>query len=276
LTYQPYEGKIIYQKNLTDDLAIFRLEPSDKSKILDFKPGQFVPLGVKIEDRVMYRAYSISSPPEERRYYEFYIRWATRPVLGKITSALFALKKNKPIFWRKPAGTFTIEDKKPNGTLETRQMILVSSGTGIAPFISYILHLRKVGSKRKIVLLHGAKNVAELGYKNMLERLASETRDNWNFTYIPTISRSDDPSSKEWTGHVERVGDMLIDIDNHKSELEKKLGKNVTPKNSFFYICGYNNTINRVISFLSPLGFVSNRNKRKDGSFDIKFESYGE
>jgi len=53
LTYQPYEGKIIYQKNLTDDLAIFRLELSDKSKILDFKPGQFVPLGVKIKDKVV-------------------------------------------------------------------------------------------------------------------------------------------------------------------------------------------------------------------------------
>ena len=276
MTYQPYEGKIIYQKNLTDDLAIFRLEPSDKSKILDFKPGQFVPMGVKIKDKVTYRAYSISSPPEERRYYEFYIRWATKPVLGKITSALFTSKKNKLIFWRKPAGAFTIEDKKPNGTLETRQMILVSSGTGIAPFISYILHLRKVGSKRKIVLLHGAKNVAELGYKNMLERLASETRDNWNFTYMPTISRSDHSSSKAWTGHVERVGNMLIDNDNHKSELVKKLGKNVTPKNSFFYICGYNNTISKVISLLTPLGFVSNRNKRKDGSFDIKFESYGE
>ena len=57
MTYQPYEGKIIYQKNLTDDLAIFRLEPSDKSKILDFKPGQFVPLGVKIKDKVTDRAY---------------------------------------------------------------------------------------------------------------------------------------------------------------------------------------------------------------------------
>jgi len=85
LIYQPYESKIIYQKNLTDDLAIFRLELSDKSKILDFKPGQFVPLGVKIKDKVTYRAYSISSPPEERRYYEFYIRWTTKPVLGKIT-----------------------------------------------------------------------------------------------------------------------------------------------------------------------------------------------
>jgi len=276
LIYQPYEGKIIYQKNLTDDLAIFRLEPPIKSEILDFKPGQFVPLGVKIKDKVTYRAYSISSPPEERRYYEFYIRWASKPVLGKITSALFTLKKNKLIFWRKPAGAFTIEDKKPNGNPETRQMILVSSGTGIAPFISYILHLRKIGSKRKIVLLHGAKYVAELGYKNMLERLASETRDNWNFIYIPTVSQPDHPSSKGWTGNVGRVGDLLIDIDNHRSELEKKLGKNVIPKNSFFYICGYSNTINRVISFLTPLGFVSNRNKRKDGSFDIKFESYGE
>ncbi len=103
MAYQPYEGKIIYQENLTNDLAIFRLEPSDKSKILDFKPGQFVPLGVKIKDKVVYRAYSISSPPQERRYYELYIRWAKKPVLGKITSPLFTSKQNKLIFWRKPA-----------------------------------------------------------------------------------------------------------------------------------------------------------------------------
>lgn len=262
---------------MTDDLAVFRLEPLDMPEILDFKPGQFVPLGMKTRAYgITYRAYSISSPPEERRYYEFYIRWATEPVLGEITSVLFASTPNKIIFWRKPAGSFTIEDKKSDGTPETRQMILVASGTGLAPFVSYILHLREVGSKRKIVLLHGAKYVAELGYRDILERLGKETGSSWNFTYIPTISRPDEALSKDWTGNTGRVGDLLVGIDEHKSKLEKILGENVTPKNSFFYVCGYNDTINRVNSLLSPLDFVSNRNKRKDGSFDIKFESYGE
>ena len=58
-------------------------------------------------------------------------------------------------------------------------------------------------------------------------------------------------------------------------QLEKAVGEKVTPANSFFYICGYQGTIDSVAAILSPLGFVTNRNKRKDGSFDIKIETYG-
>jgi ferredoxin--NADP+ reductase len=62
---------------------------------------------------------------------------------------------------------------------------------------------------------------------------------------------------------------------NKSSEVERLVGENITPQNSFFYICGYQGTIDAVISLLTPLGFVTNRNKRKDGSFDIKIETYG-
>ena len=66
----------------------------------------------------------------------------------------------------------------------------------------------------------------------------------------------------------------LVGKDGCKSQLEKAFGEKVTPENSFFHICGYAGTINAVISILSPLGFVTNRMKREDGSFDIKIETY--
>jgi ferredoxin/flavodoxin---NADP+ reductase len=47
------------------------------------------------------------------------------------------------------------------------------------------------------------------------------------------------------------------------------------PDNSFFHICGYQGTIESVISILHPLGFVTNREKRNDGSYDVKIETYG-
>jgi ferredoxin--NADP+ reductase len=59
------------------------------------------------------------------------------------------------------------------------------------------------------------------------------------------------------------------------SELEKALGTKIKPENLFFHICGYSGTIDNVLSILQPLGFVSNRAKRKDGSFDVKVETYG-
>jgi ferredoxin--NADP+ reductase len=75
--------------------------------------------------------------------------------------------------------------------------------------------------------------------------------------------------SEGWRGSTGRVETLL------GSKLEKIVGEKATPENSFFYICGYQGTIDSVVSILSPLGFVTNRNRRKDGSFDVKIETYG-
>ncbi|HEV8405355.1 MAG TPA: ferredoxin--NADP reductase [Nitrososphaera sp.] len=264
----PNIGRIVHRENLTQELAIIRVQPPDGSAVPDFKAGQFLAIGLKLDgdEKITYRAYSLSSPPEEKRYFEFYIKWATEPVMGKLTSALFNMGESDELYWRKPAGAFTIEDRKADGTPETRRLVLVASGTGLAPFISYVMHLQNIRSKRKVVLLHGAKYAQELGYRGLLEKIAS---DNPDFKYLPTVSRPEHPLSKGWRGNTGRVETLL------GPKLEKLVGEKITPANSFFHICGYQGTIDSVVSILSPLGFVTNRNKRKDGSFDIKIETYG-
>jgi ferredoxin/flavodoxin---NADP+ reductase len=272
---QPNLGRLSYRKDLTPDLAILRMQPADGGPVPDFRAGQFVTLGVQFpdEDRMTYRAYSISSPPEEKRYFELYIKWTTKPVMGKLTSALFGMKEGDTLYWRKPAGAFTIEDKKADGTPDSRRLVLVASGTGLAPFISYVLHLKSIGSKREIVLLHGAKYAQELGYRDILEKMAGG--DSLNFKYLPTVSRPDHELSRGWRGSTGRVETLLVDKVDDRSHLEKTVGEKVTPENSFFHVCGYQGTIDSVVSILGPLGFVTNRSKRKDGSFDIKIETYG-
>ncbi|MFQ5783171.1 MAG: hypothetical protein ACE5GR_09015 [Nitrosopumilus sp.] len=104
------------------------------------------------------------------------------------------------VFYQKPAGNFCIEDSFPNGTPDRRQMILIATGTGLAPFMSYILHLRNIGTKKKIVLIHGARHPLELGYREILEKLEGESNNSWNFRYFPTISHPEDPLNKGWTG----------------------------------------------------------------------------
>src|SRR5439155_26896726 len=87
----PNIGRIAYRENLTMQLAIIRVQPADGSAVPDFKAGQFVALGLKLdgEEKITYRAYSLSSPPEKKRHFEFYIKWATEPVMVKLTSTLF-------------------------------------------------------------------------------------------------------------------------------------------------------------------------------------------
>jgi ferredoxin--NADP+ reductase len=269
----PYVGKINYRKNLTPDLAIIQVQPANGRPVPDFKAGQFVALGMKLNDdyNITYRPYSLSSPPEEKRYFEFYIKCAREHTISKFTNTLFKMIEGDLLYWREPAGAFTIEDKKADGTPDTRRLVLVASGTGLAPFISYILHLKNIGSKREIVLLHGAKYIQELGYYDMLKKMSTSDP---NFKYLPTVSRPDYELSRDWGGNVGRVETLLVGKDGCKSRLEKAVGEKVTPENSFFHICGYPGTIDTVISILSPLGFVTNRKKRKDGSFDIKIETY--
>lgn len=269
------QGRLIYKENITDDLAIFRFEYTDKSRIDDFEPGQFINLGLKLDEKeITNRAYSISSPPNEKNHYEFYIKHKEHPTLGKFTTALFKMDLGDSVFLQSPRGAFTIENKKPDGTQDIRQMILVCSGTGLAPFMSYILHLKNTGSIKKIILVHGVSFAQELGYKEILEKLSTEKND-FDFTYIPTVSRPNEKLSEGWNGNIGRAENILSGIEKHDSKLEKVLCESVTPNNSIFYLCGYKNLIDYVISMLSPLGFVDNRHKRKDGSFDIKYELYG-
>lgn len=269
------QGRLIYKKNLTEDLAIFRFAHADNSSIDDFKPGQFVNLGLQLDEKeITHRAYSLSSSPFEKNYYEFYIKHKEHPTMGKFTTALFRMKIDEQVILQPPRGTFTIEEKS-NGAPDPRQMILVASGTGLAPFMSYVLYLKKIGTNKKIILLHGVSYAQELGYREILEKLSSEKDDSFDFTYIPTVSRPSDKLSENWHGNVGRVESIISGIDKHNSKLEQILGKSIAHDNSFFYLCGYKSMIDYISAMLSPLDFVTSHNKRKDESFDIKFELYG-
>lgn len=267
---------LIYKKNLTEDLAIFRFQPTDGSLIDDFKSGQFVILGHEMDDKkIIHRPYSISSPPEEKRYYEFYIKWKEHPTFGKFTTFLFNMNIGDKVSYQKPAGNFCIEDFFPNGDPDRRQMILIATGTGLAPFMSYILHLRNIGTEKNIVLIHGVRHASELGYREILEKFETESNDSWNFKYLPTLSHPEDPLNKNWTGNFGRVQTFIQGIENHQSKLETLLGQQITPTNSMFYLCGKKGMIDDVVSLLKPINFVTFRNRRIDGSFDVEYELYG-
>ena len=60
------------------------------------------------------------------------------------------------MLWVKPTGIFTINEKMATGDPDNRRLVLIGGGTGLAPFISYTLYLKALGSKREIVVLHGA------------------------------------------------------------------------------------------------------------------------
>jgi ferredoxin--NADP+ reductase len=275
------KAKVVYRELLKEDLVIIRLVP--EKGMPEYKTGQFLTIGLPIpaEKKVVRRAYSIASHAENRDYFEFVIRWVRKPLPGRVTTELFYLSVGDEVSLGDPTGAaLQISDKLPNGQKDNRRIICVGGGTGLAPFIAFAKHFHDTNDKREVVVLHGASYVDELSYKRLLTDLELESekmgRDKWNFRYRAAISRPKEFFNRSWNGHVGRVESFFKpDKKSGLSPVEEMVGEELSPENTIIYICGYQGTIDGVIDYLGPKGFVTEHEKKPDGSFGIKFESYG-
>ncbi|HZV99741.1 MAG TPA: ferredoxin--NADP reductase [Methylophilaceae bacterium] len=153
---------------------------------LRFENGQFVMIGLPVENRPLVRAYSIASPNYEEHLEFFSIKVPN----GPLTSRLQHLKVNDEVLVsRKPTGTLVIHDLKPG-----KNLYLLSTGTGLAPFMSVIQDIEAYDRFEKIVLIHGVRYVSELAYADFIEN----TLPNNEFfgelvreklIYYPTVTR---------------------------------------------------------------------------------------
>ncbi|RNJ75908.1 MAG: ferredoxin--NADP reductase [Nitrosopumilus sp. B06] len=274
-------AKVTYVELLKEDLAIIRLVP--KGGMPGYKTGQFLTIGLPIpaEKKIVRRAYSIASHPENRDYFEFVIRWVRKPLPGRVTTELFYLGVGDEVTLGEPTGAaLQISNTLHDGKKDTRRVICVGGGTGLAPFIAFANHFHQIGDKREVIVLHGASYVDELSYKRLLTDLELESesagRDKWNFRYRAAISRPKEFFNRSWSGHVGRVESFFKpDKKTGLSPVEEMVGEELTPENTIVYICGYQGTIDGVIEYLGSKGFVTEHEKKPDGSYGIKFESYG-
>ncbi len=276
------KATVTYVQLLKEDLVIIRLVPID-SPVPEYAPGQFITLGLPNPaegGKIVRRAYSIASHPENKDYIELVIRWVRKPLPGRLTTQLFNIKEGDEILWLKPAGkALTISEELASGEKDNRRIVCIGGGTGLAPFVSFAQHFHDTGDKREIIVLQGASYVDELSYKDLLTSLEDESiargKDEWNFKYRAAVSRPQEWFNRSWGGQVGRVETFLRPRDDGMSPLEELVGEKITKDNTIFYVCGWQGTIDGVMDFLKPKGFVTEHDKREDGSYELKYESYG-
>lgn len=230
-----YNATLVRREDETADLAYFWVRFTGDP--VAFQPGQYLTIGVVVDGKLLQRPYSVASAPKQAGTdgYEFYVRLV--PVI-RFTTALWRLPIGHGMRMIGPKGKFLLEPE------DNRTHLYISTGTGIAPFISMVRETMANGDPRKTVLLHGCSFQEELGYRQVLQDL--QASGTYPLQYVPTISRPDDPRNTGWAGHVGRAEAVVADVCREQG---------LRPDRTVVYICGNPEMILNVERVLMERGF---------------------
>ena len=157
-----------------------------RDQALRFENGHFIMMGLQIDGKPLMRAYSIASANHEEHLEFLSIKVSD----GPLTSRLQNIKPGDEVLVsRKPTGTLLLHDLKPG-----KRLYLLSSGTGLAPFMSIIKDPLTYERFGKVVLVHGVRYRSELAYRDYIEwelthheYLGELVRNQ--LIYFPTVTR---------------------------------------------------------------------------------------
>ncbi|AXK40057.1 ferredoxin--NADP reductase [Crenobacter cavernae] len=207
-----------------------------------FVPGQFVRLGVeKADGSEVWRPYSMVSAPRHD-YLEFYSIVVPH---GEFTTELSRLGGGDKVMVNKvPLGFLTL-DRFQGGN----ELWMLSTGTGLAPFISMLYEADAWRRFEKLVVVHCVRESVELAYRKLIPTLASDAgvpELAERLIYVPVVTREALPGA---LGH--RVTRLIED-----GELEAHVGLKFDLERSRVMICGNPEMVDDTHSLLKTRGFA--------------------
>jgi ferredoxin--NADP+ reductase len=251
---------VLLKQDLSPRYMILRVA-SVGWQLPDFIPGQFAVLGLPgsaprcslstpeikppAPNELIRRAYSIASSSKIDEYMDFYIGLVSS---GLLTSRLFALNVGDPIFLGpRVTGMFTLDQ-----VTEEKNVVMIATGTGLAPYISMMTSELTCGSSRRYAVLHGAYHSWDLGYRSELLALQYMCE---NFTYIATIDRPED-EPVPWPGYVGWVQELW-----KEGVLAKAWGFQPTKDDTDVFLCGNPAMIEEMVGLLAKDGYCEHTRK---------------
>lgn len=238
-----YNATIVRRKELHDGLFFLWVEP-DSGEYPEFEPGQFVSIGHVDESAgsgertLITRTYSIGSSARLRSALELLIVHVDD---GEFTSWLGERPTGSRLWLSSEAsGGFTLD-----GVRRDKDLVLVSTGTGIAPYLSMYRTLRDDPFWRRIVLINGVRLAADLGYRTELEQAAAADP---NLFYIPLVTR--ESAGSDWTGRRGRVDTVL-----EPGVYREITGAPLSPQECHVFLCGNPGMVDSLEAELTARGF---------------------
>jgi ferredoxin--NADP+ reductase len=247
-----HQEKVLSVHHWTDRLFSFT---TTRDMALRFSNGHFTMIGLEVNGKPLLRAYSIVSAN-----YEEHLEFLSIKVPdGPLTSRLQHIQVGDSIIvGRKPTGTLLIDYLLP-----AKNLYLLSTGTGMAPFLSIIRDPETYERFEKVILVHGVREVKELAYHDYLtqtlpqhELLGDMVRKQ--LLYYPTVTR-------EPYHHQGRITDAI-----ESGKLMNDLGlPELDPHNDRIMICGSPQMLKDLKVMLEQRHFQEG-NTSKPGDFVIE------
>ena len=241
------DAKVIENIHWTDALYSLRVE----GDIGDYQAGQFGRLGLMIDDKIIGRPYSFVSAPHED-FYEFY---SINVPEGLLSPKLADLKAGDHIYLGKKANGFLILDEIP----ESEDLWMISTGTGIGPFLSICKTEEPWKRFKRVVLIHAVRHAEELTYRELIDSVKEKHPDQ--FDYVPFVSREETDFALPG-----RIPNAL-----KKGQLEDRINLKIENGKSQIMLCGNPDMVKDVRETLEKRGLTKNL-RRTPGS--ISTENY--
>ena len=201
-----------------------------------FTAGQFVRLGVtKADGSTVWRAYSVVSSPFDE-YLDFFSIVVPG---GEFTSELSRLRVGDTLMVERQATGFLTLNRFVDG----RDLWLLGTGTGVAPFLSILQDFEVWEKFERIILVYSAREARELAYQSLIQGLAQReylAEYAHKLTYLPLVTREQHPGALHG-----RITTLIAN-----GELERAAGVALTPEHSRVMICGNPQMINNTRQLL--------------------------
>ena len=242
-----FEQTVLETQHYTDRLFRFRMPRPQNFR---FRSGEFVTIGLPGENgKPLLRAYSIASPAWEDNLEFFSIKVPNGPLTSRLQNIG---EGDTVILGKKSTGTLVLDALKPGKTL-----YLLSTGTGLAPFLSITRDPEVYERFDEVVLVHGVRQKNDLAYYSYFtEQLPNDEYMGElikaQLTYLPTVTR--EPFERQ--GRItELIADGTLPLD---------------PAIDRVMLCGSQSMLQDVSEALDALGFVASPSQGTTGDYVIE------
>ncbi len=245
--------KVLSVHHWTDVYFSFTCERDDG---LRFENGQFVMIGLMVDGKPLMRAYSVASANWEEHLEFFSIKVQN----GPLTSRLQHLQPGDEILVsKKPTGTLVVSDLNPG-----KNLYLLSTGTGLAPFLSVTKDPEVYDQFDKVILIHGVRHIKDLAY---YDHFKTELQNHEfigdivkeKLIYYPIVSREPFENEGRLTDLM-RSGKLFEDIGLPK----------INPEHDRAMICGGPAMLRDTAAMLDEFGLTVSPKTGQRGDYVIE------